>query len=105
MCKVVLLGAVLVFKCEIDGRHDSYLLDVGSVLIAIVDGEYALRGVPDLAEFAFGVLCELLRCGAGVLGRAFYHLRLYVVKPCKFVRGVVVVDDDAHVNQVDHFLL
>lgn len=77
----------LVFKIVFDGGHDTHVLDVRGVLVAIFDAELPLRGRLDFAQTAVGVFGKLLSGGTGVLGGFFNHSGLDAVEAGVLVGG------------------
>ena len=62
------LGQILVSDIVFYRRHHTHILYVGCVIVAVRYAELALCGTAYLAQFAIGVLGELLCRGASVLG-------------------------------------
>lgn len=74
-----------------EGGDYAHFLDVGSVAVAVLDGELALARRFYLADFAVGVVGEFLGRLTCVLGGFGYHLGLDFVKAGVFVRYLVAV--------------
>lgn len=70
--KIELAHVGLVLELIGDGGHHAEFLDLGVVLVFAVDAELALVGGDYLAEFAAGVLGELL-CRHLCVGYCFFH--------------------------------
>ena len=60
-------GVRLRLEVVVDRRHDAHLLDLRRVLVAVGDGEEALRGVLYLAQAAVGVFGKFF---GGLAGEA-----------------------------------
>lgn len=76
-------------------------------LVAVVDGEVALRGALDFAEFATGIFGKLFGSFAGVFGGGFNHGGLNLIERVErvgdgVVVSIVIVDGDAHFEEFVH---
>ncbi len=74
------LSSGLVLQVIIHAGHHTHILHVGSIAVAVGDGELALRSTLDLAQLAVAIGSKLLRCFAGILGGRLYHGRLYFIE-------------------------
>ena len=95
----------LVFEIVVYCRHDAHALDIGRILIAVLDGEVPLCRVSDLANAALRVAGKLLSGSACTVGGFGNHLRLDRVEQGVFVGdgiAIVAAYGYAHLEQFLH---
>src|SRR5574344_166638 len=74
-----LLGRVI-FEIIVYAGDNSDNFLPGGELVAVVDGEVALRGTLDFAEFATGIFGKFFGSFAGVFGGGFNHGGLNLIE-------------------------
>lgn len=87
---------VLIFERVGDGCYHSYLFNIRSVGITVVDRELTLVSLCDFVELAVAICCKLLSSSLGILYRFLHHLWFHLSEAHIFVGDTVLVSSIQH---------